>query len=99
MKIRSGGNRSAIPVAALSSVPAMNPIWVAAISHPNWAGVEPSQAERPSTAPLGLNHSEVPNYCATTMARMAAPAPRSACVCDCEAIESCLAVRGHAIGA
>ncbi len=53
MKIRSGGNRSAIPVAALSSVPAMKPTWVAAISHPNCAGVDPSHDERPSTAPLG----------------------------------------------
>ena len=76
MKIRSGGKRSAIPVAALSSVPQMKPIWVAAMSHPNCPGVAPSQAESPSTAPLGLNHSEVPNHCAKTMDSTAAPVTR-----------------------
>src|SRR5450755_329904 len=65
-KIRLAAKRSAVPVAAKPSVPAMKPSWVAAISQPNAAVPMPRCAMRPSAAPLGLNQREVPSHCAST---------------------------------
>ncbi len=73
MKIRSGGKRSASPVVALTRVPTMKPIWVAATIHPNCAAVASSQSARPAAAPLGLNHSDVPKHWAMTMMRADEP--------------------------
>src|SRR5436190_16449652 len=65
-KIRLAPKRSAIPVAAKASVPAMKPSCVAAMSQPNAALSMARRAITPSAAPLGLNQSEVPSHCDRT---------------------------------
>src|ERR1700712_2218759 len=79
-KMRLAWKRSAPPVTAKVSVPAMKPSCVAEISQPNAAVPIASCAIRPSAAPLGLNQREVPSHCASTTSataprcRLAAPA-------------------------
>src|SRR6478672_9563731 len=65
-KMRLAPKRSARPVAAKASVPAMNPSWVAAINQPKAALSIARRAIRPSAAPLGLNQSDVPSHCDNT---------------------------------
>src|SRR6476620_4054069 len=79
-KMRLAPKRSARPVAAKASVPAMKPSCVAAISQPNAALSIARRAIRPSAAPLGLNQSEVPSHCDNTSSATAMRRRRTAAV-------------------
>src|SRR5436190_7769988 len=79
-KMRLAPKRSAKPVAANASVPAMKPSCVAAISQPNAAPSIARRAIRPSAAPLGLNQREVPSHCDSTTSATAMRQRRAAAV-------------------
>ena len=66
-KMRLAEKRSARPETASSSVPAMKPTCTALVRWPKAAGDSDQARIRSSAALFGLNHSDVPKSCASTM--------------------------------